>query len=52
MPSKLLIAAADAAHQVRTSATFGIRTSKPTVDGRAVMDRVRKERDGFVASTL
>jgi dihydrolipoamide dehydrogenase len=43
MPSKLLIAAADA-HGVRKASTFGI--PKPTVDGRAVTNRLRKERDG------
>jgi dihydrolipoamide dehydrogenase len=52
MPSKLLIAAADAAHNVRKASAFGIQTSKPTVDGRAVMDRLRNERDAFVAATL
>ena len=52
MPSKLLIAAADAAHCVRKVSTFGILASEPTVDGRAVMSRLRKQRDGFVAATL
>src|ERR1700761_3945025 len=51
MPSKLLIAAADAANGGRTASTFGIQTTV-SVDGSAVMDRVRKERDGFVAATL
>jgi dihydrolipoamide dehydrogenase len=51
MPSKLLIAAADAAFNARKASTFGIET-KTSVDGRAVMARVRKERDGFVAATL
>jgi dihydrolipoamide dehydrogenase len=51
MPSKLLIAAADAALNARKASTFGIET-KTSVDGRAVMARVRKERDGFVAATL
>ncbi|TNF22643.1 MAG: dihydrolipoyl dehydrogenase [Rhodobacteraceae bacterium] len=48
MPSKLLIAAADAAHGVRTAETFGIRATAE-VDGPAVMARVRKLRDHFVA---
>jgi dihydrolipoamide dehydrogenase len=51
MPSKLLIAAADAAFSARKASTFGIET-KTSVDGRAVMTRVRKERDRFVAETL
>jgi pyruvate/2-oxoglutarate dehydrogenase complex dihydrolipoamide dehydrogenase (E3) component len=48
MPSKLLIAAADAAHAVRRAHVFGIDAA-PTIDGAAVMARVRKERDKFVA---
>jgi dihydrolipoamide dehydrogenase len=52
MPSKLLIVAAKAAHSVRKASTFGIQTSKAAVDGRAVMNRLRKERDGFVDATL
>jgi len=51
MPSKLLIAAEDAAYNARKASTFGIETTT-AVDGRAVMARVRKERDGFVAATL
>jgi dihydrolipoamide dehydrogenase len=52
MPSKLLVAAAKAAHDVRKAPTFGIQTSKAAVDGRAVMNRLRKERDGFVDAAL
>ena len=48
MPSKLLIAAADAAERVRTAARFGVLAGLPQVDGRAVMARVRSERDRFV----
>jgi dihydrolipoamide dehydrogenase len=48
MPSKLLIAAAEAAHHVREAGGFGVRASAPDVDGRAVMERVRSERDRFV----
>ena len=49
MPSKLLIAAADAAHQVTEAHHFGVvRPIRPDVDGRRVMDRVRSERDRFV----
>jgi dihydrolipoamide dehydrogenase len=50
MPSKLLIAAADAAHQVAGAGRFGIRVPGPVrVDGPAVLARVRSERDRFVA---
>jgi dihydrolipoamide dehydrogenase len=52
MPSKLLIAASRAAHAVRIAPTFGIAVPAPAIDGAAVMARVRKERDAFVASTL
>jgi dihydrolipoyl dehydrogenase len=48
MPSKLLIAAADAAHNVQQAHEFGIRVNKATIDGYDVMDRVRRERDRFV----
>ena len=51
MPSKLLIAAGNAAHAVRTADVFGIDASAPRIDGAAVMARVRRERDAFVAST-
>jgi dihydrolipoamide dehydrogenase len=51
MPSKLLIAAADAAHTIRGAETFGIRT-RMTVDGRLVLERVQRERDRFVAGVL
>jgi dihydrolipoamide dehydrogenase len=47
MPSKLLIAAADAAHGATHARQFGVRTSVE-VDGQAVMGRVRRERDRFV----
>jgi dihydrolipoamide dehydrogenase len=47
MPSKLLIAAAEAAHDARSAAPFGVR-AEVRIDGRAVMDRVRRERDRFV----
>ena len=53
MPSKLLIAAADAAHHVRTAGTFGIRVPDGvSVDGPAVLERVRRERDRFVGFVL
>jgi dihydrolipoamide dehydrogenase len=49
MPSKLLIAAADVAHDVARSGEFGIRVGSDWgVDGPAVLERVRRERDRFV----
>ena len=48
MPSKLLIAAGDAAQAVRQASVFGVMTSAPRIDGPAVMQRVRSERDRFV----
>jgi dihydrolipoamide dehydrogenase len=48
MPSKLLIAAAEAAHHARHADRFGIETGPVTVDGKAVMKRLRAERDRFV----
>jgi dihydrolipoamide dehydrogenase len=50
MPSKLLIAAASAAHSARQAAQFGV-TANPCVDGRAVMARVQRERDRFAQAT-
>jgi len=53
MPSKLLIAAADAAHAVQHAAPFGVRIDGQTrVDGRQVMDRIKRERDRFVGFVL
>ncbi|MFB6264831.1 MAG: dihydrolipoyl dehydrogenase [Bradymonadaceae bacterium] len=50
MPSKLLIAAAERAHAVRGADEFGIRVRDDgwEIDDRAVMQRVRDERDRFV----
>lgn len=48
MPSKLLIAAADAAHHAREAPNFGVHTETVRVDGRAVLRRVQAERDRFV----
>lgn len=49
MPSKLLIAAAEAAHEARHTAAFGVHVDGPVrIDGREVMQRVRSERDRFV----
>jgi len=44
LASKLLVAAADAAHDARAARAFGLKTTV-TVDGRAVMDGVRQELD-------
>lgn len=52
MPSKLLIAAAEAAHAVGAAPAFGIHAAAPRIDGRAVMARVRAERDRFVGFVL
>lgn len=49
MPSKLLIAAADAAHAVRRAHLFGIETSDPVIDDKAVLARLHSARDKFVA---
>ncbi len=48
MPSKLLIAAAEAAHSAHHSGAFGVYATGVRVDGAAVMQRVRDERDRFV----
>lgn len=48
MPSKLLIAAADAAHAGSRAPLFGVHYAAPSIDGKAVMSRVRGERDRFV----
>jgi dihydrolipoamide dehydrogenase len=53
MPSKLLIAAAAVAHQVAQADRFGIHVNTGwSVDGAAVMARVRRERDRFVSKVV
>jgi dihydrolipoamide dehydrogenase len=53
MPSKLLIAAAEAAHSVGKWPAFGLQLDGAMrIDGRAVMARVRRERDRFVGFVL
>ena len=53
MPSKLLIAAAEAAHTAERASAFGVHFEGGIrVDGREVMDRVRRERDRFVGFVL
>ena len=48
MPSKLLIAAAEAAHAIDRAPGFGVHAGAPRVNGREVMARVKGERDRFV----
>lgn len=52
MPSKLLIAAAEAAHALHTSGPFGVHAGEVRIDGPAVMARVQRERDRFVGFVL
>lgn len=52
MPSKLLIAAGEAAHHAREADLFGVHAGPVRVDGRAVMERVRRERDRLVGFVL
>lgn len=52
MPSKLLIAAADVAHEVAEAGRFGIDVERWRVDAAKVMERVRAERDRFVSFVL
>ncbi len=52
MPSKLLIAAAEAAHAVEGAHRFGVHPNGLRIDGRQVMARVRGERDRFVGFVL
>lgn len=52
MPSKLLLNAARAAREARCAKTFGVDAGEVRIDGRAVMARVRGERDRFLQSIL
>lgn len=53
MPSKLLIAAAEAAHRARRAEPFGVHIDGAVrIDGVQVMARVRRERDRFVGFVL
>lgn len=52
MPSKLVIAAAEAAHHARRVSEFGVHSEGVRVDGREVMERVQSERDRFVDFVL
>ncbi|MHA7925522.1 MAG: dihydrolipoyl dehydrogenase [Marinobacter sp.] len=48
MPSKLLIAAAEAAHGAKHAGVFGLNVPTVETDGAAVLERVKRERDRFV----
>src|SRR5262245_712535 len=53
MPSKLLIAAAEAAHAPSRWNEFGLALEgEMKVDGTAVMKRIKRERDRFVGFVL
>jgi dihydrolipoamide dehydrogenase len=52
MPSKLLIAASEAAHMLALAPGFGVHAGAIRIDGQAVMARVRAERDRFVGFVL
>ena len=53
MPSKLLIAAAESVHQIEKAPLFGIHPQGDIIiNGREVMDRVKRERDRFVGFVL
>ena len=52
MPSKLLIAAAESADAARLSGEFGVKVGNVSIDGAAIMDRVRRERDRFVGFVI
>jgi dihydrolipoamide dehydrogenase len=53
MPSKLLIHSADVAHEIATASSFGVEIqSPPKVNGKAVLERVRRARDRFVGFVL
>lgn len=52
MPSKLLITAANAAFEARSADRFGVHVQGVQVRGREVLQRVRHERDRFVAGVF
>ncbi|KPA53593.1 dihydrolipoamide dehydrogenase [Photobacterium leiognathi subsp. mandapamensis] len=53
MPSKLLIAAAESIHNIEKAPAFGVHPQGDIViNGREVMDRVKRERDRFVGFVL
>lgn len=50
IPSKLILAAADAARAARSAGVFGVRTGEVSIDGPAVMRRLHAVRADFLAS--
>ena len=52
MPSKLLIAAAEASHPIDQASAFGIHVKHKTIDSRSVFQRVRNERDRFASFVI
>lgn len=53
MPSKLLIAAADAAYAAQNTAPFGVHVDgEVRINGKEVMHRVKSERDRFVGFVI
>ena len=53
MPSKLLIAAAEAVHHIHQAPGFGVHPQgEIRINGREVMARVKRERDRFVGFVL
>lgn len=52
MPSKLLIAAAERAHDAATAGPFGVFPENIRIDGHKVMERVKRERDNFVGAVV
>ncbi|WP_064606142.1 dihydrolipoyl dehydrogenase [Photobacterium sp. J15] len=53
MPSKLLIAAAESVHQIEKAPGFGVHPQgEIVINGREVMDRIKRERDRFVGFVL
>lgn len=48
MPSKMLIAVANAAHAGEHAKGFGVHYEAPKIDGRAVMARIKSLRDRYV----
>ncbi|MDQ7989607.1 MAG: dihydrolipoyl dehydrogenase [Candidatus Dactylopiibacterium sp.] len=52
MPSKLLLAAAEAARQAQSATRFGVEVGSVRVAGDRVMGRLHSERERFVAGVL
>lgn len=52
MPSKLLIAAAESVHQIEKRRLWVYPQGEIVINGREVMDRVKRERDRFVGFVL